>query len=106
MDPEYYEIAIYGITGAAFVLCFNAYFKYRYLEQKSSDDTYKDHVDAEIRKMNKTQELVNNDGYKKYLEQRIDVLNELNLSSNTPSTVIKSKIDAVVEPYSFEEKEI
>lgn len=104
MDIEYYEIAVLGICGTAFVLCYNAYYKYKYLEQKSSDDTYKERVDADIRMIDKTKELLNDQGYIEYLDKRVDVCKKLDLPKDTFPIRIKELIDAVVGPYSLEEK--
>jgi len=104
MDVEYYEIAVLGICGTAFVLCYNAYYKYKYLEQKSSDDTYKERIDADIRMIDKTKELLSDEDYKRYLEQRANVLKELKFDKNDVPNRIRESIDAVVGPYSLEEK--
>jgi len=106
MDIGAYEIVLGTSLTAVAGFCLVGYSYVRdyfdYETQKLL--TYAERADAEIRRMDKTKELLNDPGYIEYLDKRVDVCKKLNLSGNTHSMLIKGKIDAVVGPYSLEEK--
>ncbi|MCK5452089.1 MAG: hypothetical protein KAI51_01515, partial [Candidatus Aenigmarchaeota archaeon] len=66
--------------------------------------THTERADADIRKMEEIKKLLNDDGYIKYLDKRVDVCKKLDLPKDTFPIRVKELIDAVVGPYSFEEK--
>lgn len=107
MDIGVYEVilgtSITAIAGFCAV-CYCSYRNHNELEMQKLL-TYAERVNADIRKMEEIKKLLNDDDYKKYLQQRVDVLKEMKLQNSLNPDMIKQKIDAVVGPYSFEEKE-
>ena len=108
MDIGAYEVilgtSITAIAGFCAV-CYCSYRNHNELEMQKLL-TYAERADADIRKMEEIKKLLNDDDYKKYLQQRVDVLKELNLPKDTIPIRIREAIDAVVGPYSSEDKEL
>ena len=107
MDIGPYEIVLGTSLTAVAGFCLVGYsYVHDYFEYKTQKLlTYTERADAEIRRLDKTKELLNDQGYIDYLNKRVDVCKKLSMPKSTHSMVIKSKIDAVVGPYSFEEIE-
>ncbi len=107
MDIGSYEVILGTSLTAVAGFCLVGYsYVHDYFEYKTQELlTYTERADADIKKMNEIKKLLNDQGYIEYLDKRVDVCKKLNMPESTPSMVIKSKIDAVVGPYSFEKIE-
>ena len=107
MDIGPYEIVLGSSLTAIAGFCLVGYSYYRnHIELEIQKLlTYTERADAEIRRLDKTKELLNDQGYIDYLNKRVDVCNKLDLPKDTFPIRVKELIDAVVGPYSFEKIE-
>ena len=106
MDIGPYEIVLGTSLTAVAGFCLVGYSYYRnHIELEIQKLlTHTERADADIRKMEEIKKLLNDDGYIKYLDKRVDVCKKLDLPKDTFPIRVKELIDAVVGPYSFEEK--